>query len=287
MLACWEREICPPDVAHEMSETFAFCSGGCECVGHGCYVRRFEDAFERYKKGRLRVEEAGDLLGLSGRHFRRQCGRFASDGLEGLRDKRLERVSSRRALAHTSAGTRCASGQTNVRVSHGGGLQVLFDCVLQGSQVAREHFPGGRFHGSVSANDLLAKRCQFGALIGFAPWAGRDDLLCECLIETIYEQPGSAVRHVHRPSGGTDRAQFTDQLEQPDFPRSKARPLAELQPQRDSCLAVSHEERITSSIGSIREERRPRRAQLRVPHNLARSPAMSALTTAALISAAA
>ncbi len=61
------------------------------------YVRRFEDAFERYKKGRLTAEEAGELLGLSGRHFRRQCGRFASDGLEGLRDKRLGRVSSRRA----------------------------------------------------------------------------------------------------------------------------------------------------------------------------------------------
>jgi hypothetical protein len=61
------------------------------------YVRRFEDAFERYKKGRLTAEEAGELLGLSGRHFRRQCGRFASDGLAGLRDKRLGRVSSRRA----------------------------------------------------------------------------------------------------------------------------------------------------------------------------------------------
>ena len=61
------------------------------------YVKRFEDAFERYKKGRLTAEEAGELLGLSGRHFRRQCGRFASDGLEGLRDKRLGRVSSRRA----------------------------------------------------------------------------------------------------------------------------------------------------------------------------------------------
>jgi hypothetical protein len=38
-------------------------------------VRRFQDALEQYKKGRLTAEEAGELLGLSGRHFRRQCVR--------------------------------------------------------------------------------------------------------------------------------------------------------------------------------------------------------------------
>ncbi len=37
------------------------------------YVTRFEDALDRYKQGRLTAEEAGELLGLSGRHFRRQC----------------------------------------------------------------------------------------------------------------------------------------------------------------------------------------------------------------------
>ena len=35
------------------------------------YVTRFEDALDRYKQGRLTAEEAGELLGLSGRHFRR------------------------------------------------------------------------------------------------------------------------------------------------------------------------------------------------------------------------
>ena len=30
------------------------------------YVTRFEDTFDRYKKGRLTAEEAGELLGLSG-----------------------------------------------------------------------------------------------------------------------------------------------------------------------------------------------------------------------------
>src|ERR1700739_2882383 len=61
------------------------------------YVTRFEDAFDRYKKGRLTAEEAGELLGLSGRHFRRQCARYAEEGADGLRDKRLGRVSARRA----------------------------------------------------------------------------------------------------------------------------------------------------------------------------------------------
>lgn len=61
------------------------------------HVRRFQDAHEQYKKGRLTAEEAGDLLGLSARHFRRQCVRYEADGVGGLRDKRLGRVSNRRA----------------------------------------------------------------------------------------------------------------------------------------------------------------------------------------------
>ena len=61
------------------------------------HVRRFLDAFERHKKGHLTAEEAGELLGLSGRHFRRQCVRYEAEGLDGLRDKRLGRVSDRRA----------------------------------------------------------------------------------------------------------------------------------------------------------------------------------------------
>ena len=61
------------------------------------YVTRFEDALERYQRGRLTAEEAGELLGLSGRHFRRQCARYEAEGEDGLRDKRLGRASPRRA----------------------------------------------------------------------------------------------------------------------------------------------------------------------------------------------
>ena len=61
------------------------------------YVTRFEEALDRYKQHRLSAEEAGELLGLSGRHFRRQCARYEAEGMDGLRDKRLGRVSDRRA----------------------------------------------------------------------------------------------------------------------------------------------------------------------------------------------
>ncbi len=61
------------------------------------YVTRFEDALDRYKQGRLTAEEAGELLGLSGRHFRRQCARYEADGADGLRDRRVGKASPRRA----------------------------------------------------------------------------------------------------------------------------------------------------------------------------------------------
>jgi len=61
------------------------------------FVRRFEEAFEQYRRRRLTGEEAGELLGLSGRHFRRLCVRYEEDGVEGLRDRRIGKVSPQRA----------------------------------------------------------------------------------------------------------------------------------------------------------------------------------------------
>jgi hypothetical protein len=60
-------------------------------------VSRFEDALERFRRRRLNAEEAGELLGVSGRQFRRLCVRFDDAGLEGLRDGRLGMASPRRA----------------------------------------------------------------------------------------------------------------------------------------------------------------------------------------------
>jgi hypothetical protein len=60
-------------------------------------VLRFEEALERYRKRRLTAEEAGELLGMSGRHFRRLLLRHDEEGPEGLRDRRLGKPSPRRA----------------------------------------------------------------------------------------------------------------------------------------------------------------------------------------------
>ena len=63
------------------------------------YVLRFEEALERYRKRRLTADEAGELLGMSGRHFRRLIVRYEEDGQDGLRDRRLAKPSPRRAPA--------------------------------------------------------------------------------------------------------------------------------------------------------------------------------------------
>ena len=61
------------------------------------FVLRFEEAMDRDRKRRLTADEAGELLGMSGRHFRRLLGRYDEDGAEGLRDRRLGKPSPRRA----------------------------------------------------------------------------------------------------------------------------------------------------------------------------------------------
>jgi len=63
------------------------------------FVTRFEDAFDQYKRRRLTREEAGELLGMSGRNFQRLCLCYEEDGIEGLRDRRIGKVSPRRAPA--------------------------------------------------------------------------------------------------------------------------------------------------------------------------------------------
>jgi len=62
-------------------------------------VTRFEEAFGQYRRRRLSAEETGELFGISGRHFRRWCERYEEEGEEGLRDRRIGKVSPRRAPA--------------------------------------------------------------------------------------------------------------------------------------------------------------------------------------------
>jgi hypothetical protein len=61
------------------------------------FVTRFEEVLERHRLGRLSADEAGEALGMSGRQFRRLRVRYSAEGAEGLRDRRMGRVSNRRA----------------------------------------------------------------------------------------------------------------------------------------------------------------------------------------------
>ncbi len=58
---------------------------------------RFEALLDRHERGELSQAEAAEMLGMSERTFRRQRERFREEGVEGLRDRRLGKPSSRRA----------------------------------------------------------------------------------------------------------------------------------------------------------------------------------------------
>jgi hypothetical protein len=58
---------------------------------------RFEALLARQESGELSQVEAGELLGVTERTFRRWRDRLRDDGVEGLVDRRLGRVSGRRA----------------------------------------------------------------------------------------------------------------------------------------------------------------------------------------------
>lgn len=58
---------------------------------------RFEEAYTGWQGKRLTQQEAGLLLGVSERTFRRQIARFEAEGMDGLIDRRMAQVSSRRA----------------------------------------------------------------------------------------------------------------------------------------------------------------------------------------------
>jgi len=58
---------------------------------------RFEEAYSIWTEGRLTQEEAARILGVCDRTFRRYINRYEEDGMNGLLDKRLTQVSTRRA----------------------------------------------------------------------------------------------------------------------------------------------------------------------------------------------
>ena len=59
-------------------------------------MQKFRDVLSRWERGTLSMMEAGELLGMSERQFRRYRDRYEEDGLEGLVDRRLGKPSPKR-----------------------------------------------------------------------------------------------------------------------------------------------------------------------------------------------
>jgi transposase len=59
-------------------------------------MQKFRDVLSRWERNELSMMEAGELLGVSERQFRRYRERYAEDGLEGLIDRRLGKPSPKR-----------------------------------------------------------------------------------------------------------------------------------------------------------------------------------------------
>ena len=55
----------------------------------GIRTMKFGIVFERFEGGELSQAEAGELLGVGERTFRRWCHRYREDGEDGLRDRRI------------------------------------------------------------------------------------------------------------------------------------------------------------------------------------------------------
>lgn len=58
---------------------------------------RFEELYVRWRTGILSQAEAAEVLGVHERTFRRWSGRYEEEGFEGLADRRLGKLSARRA----------------------------------------------------------------------------------------------------------------------------------------------------------------------------------------------
>src|SRR5437588_7475603 len=59
-------------------------------------MQKFRDVLSRWERKELSALEAGEILGMSERQFRRYRRRYEEDGLAGLIDRRLGKESARR-----------------------------------------------------------------------------------------------------------------------------------------------------------------------------------------------
>ena len=70
----------------------------------GLRLMKFEEVYARTQARLLSQAEAAEVLGMSERRFRRWRDRYEAEGAEGLYDRRLGRLSARRAPMDEVAG---------------------------------------------------------------------------------------------------------------------------------------------------------------------------------------
>ena len=66
-------------------------------------MKKFVDVLGRWESKELSALEAGEMLGMSERQFRRYRARFEEEGLAGLADRRLGKASAKRVPRDTVA----------------------------------------------------------------------------------------------------------------------------------------------------------------------------------------
>lgn len=66
-------------------------------------MKKFVDVLSRWEGKELSALEAGEILGMSERQFRRYRARFEEEGLAGLTDRRLGKVSAKRVAQDETA----------------------------------------------------------------------------------------------------------------------------------------------------------------------------------------
>jgi transposase len=109
---------------------------------------RFEETYTGWQEGRLTQADAGRLLGVSERTFRRQIARFEAEGMQGLIDRRMAQVSSRRAPVDEVLG-----------------VQRLYGSGFAGWNVKHFHAWYGREHGGTRSYSWVKNMLQQGKLV--------------------------------------------------------------------------------------------------------------------------
>ncbi len=117
---------------------------------------RFLEVYERWERGYLTQEEAGELLGMSGRNFRRYIERYREEGEAGLLDKRL-----------TQASNRCAP------VDEVMALCDLYSGRYSGWNVKHFHWFYRREHGGLRSYTWVKNRLQERGLVKKAKGRGK------------------------------------------------------------------------------------------------------------------